>query len=74
MIPAIEFEAGRIYRPRLLIHGHPGLGQHYLAAAALHFMERVHVQSFDLGTLLSDATRVYSPAPFCGGDLCANHI
>jgi SpoVK/Ycf46/Vps4 family AAA+-type ATPase len=55
---AIDFETARVFRPRLLIHGPSGLGQQYLAAATLHFMERVHVQSFDLGTLLSDATRV----------------
>ncbi|KAI5856965.1 putative AAA family ATPase [Tricharina praecox] len=52
-----NFESARIYRPRLLIHGTSGLGQQYLAAAVLHFMEKVHVQSFDLATLLSDATR-----------------
>jgi len=54
----IDFESARVYRPRLLIHGTSGLGQQYLAGAVLHFMESVHVQSFDLGTLLSDATRV----------------
>jgi SpoVK/Ycf46/Vps4 family AAA+-type ATPase len=69
MMPVIDFETARVFRPRLLIHGTPGLGQQYLAAAALHFMERVHVQSFDLGTLLSDATRVRLCA--CGDeDLC----
>ncbi|KAK1831769.1 hypothetical protein QBC39DRAFT_258121 [Podospora conica] len=49
-----EFERSRIFRPRLLICGTPGMGQNYLASAVLHYMEGVHVQNFDLATLLGD--------------------
>lgn len=34
------------------------MGQQYLAGAILSHFEGVHVQSFDLPTLLSDSTRV----------------
>ncbi|OJD24201.1 hypothetical protein ACJ73_04441 [Blastomyces percursus] len=52
-----EFETSRIFRPRLLIRGNPGMGQQYLAAALLHHFEGLHVQAFDLPTLISDSTR-----------------
>ncbi|KAL9101599.1 MAG: hypothetical protein Q9163_003160 [Psora crenata] len=52
-----EFERSRIFRPRLLIRGAPGMGQQYLAAALLNHLEGLHVQAFDLPTLLSDSTR-----------------
>lgn len=52
-----EFESSRIFRPRLLIRGPQGMGQQYLAGAVLHHFEGLHVQSFDLPTLLSDSTR-----------------
>lgn len=52
-----EFQTSRVFRPRLLIHGGPGMGQQYLASATLHHLEEYHVQSFDLGTLFSDSTR-----------------
>ncbi|KAL8738612.1 MAG: hypothetical protein Q9181_000608 [Wetmoreana brouardii] len=52
-----EFERSRIFRPRLLIRGLPGMGQQYIAAALLNHLEGLHVQSFDLPTLLSDSTR-----------------
>lgn len=51
-----EFETARVFRPRLLIHGKYGMGQQYLAAALLHHFEGLHVQAFDLPTLLSDTT------------------
>ncbi|RVX74547.1 hypothetical protein B0A52_01673 [Exophiala mesophila] len=50
------FESSRVFRPRLLIHGRVGMGQHYLAAALLNHFEGLHVQAFDLPTLLSDTT------------------
>lgn len=50
------FESSRIFRPRLLIHGKMGMGQQYVAAALLNHFQGVHVQSFDLATLLSDNT------------------
>lgn len=34
------------------------MGQQYLAGALLNHFEGLHVQSFDLPTLLSDSTRV----------------
>ncbi|KAK4193953.1 hypothetical protein QBC35DRAFT_371486 [Podospora australis] len=49
-----EFERSRIYRPRLLISGFPGMGQNYLAAAILHHLEGVHIQSMDLASLIGD--------------------
>lgn len=52
-----DFETARVFRPRLLIHGPTGMGQHYIAAAILHHLEKVHVQSFDLATLMGDSTR-----------------
>jgi SpoVK/Ycf46/Vps4 family AAA+-type ATPase len=53
-----DFEASRIFRPRLLIKGAHGMGQQYLGAALLSKFEGLHVQNFDLPTLLKDSTRV----------------
>ena len=47
-----------MFRPRLLIRGVQGMGQQYLAGALLNHFEGLHVQSFDLPTLLSDSARV----------------
>ena len=52
-----DFEESRVFRPRLLIRGPEGMGQQYLAAALLNHFEGLHVQSFDLPTLLSDSAR-----------------
>ncbi|MCJ1321171.1 hypothetical protein MMC15_006515 [Xylographa vitiligo] len=52
-----EFERSRVFRPRLLIRGIPGMGQQYLAGALLNHFEGLHIQSFDLPTLLSDSGR-----------------
>ena len=52
-----EFERSRVFRPRLLIKGIPGMGQQYLAGALLNHFEGLHVQSFDLPTLLGDSGR-----------------
>lgn len=52
-----EFDRSRVFRPRLLLRGSHGMGQQYLAAALLHHFEGLHVQAFDLPTLLSDSTR-----------------
>ena len=51
-------ETLRIYRPRIVVHGPAGMGQNYIGTAALHHLEGYHVQNLDLGTLLSDSTRV----------------
>jgi len=51
-------ESQRINRPRLLLHGEPGMGQRAVGAAALYYLEGYSVQSFDLGTLTGDPTRV----------------
>ena len=48
----------RIYRPRVIVHGPVGMGQNYVGAAALHFLEGYHIQSLELGTLIGDSTRV----------------
>ena len=50
------FETSRVFRPRLIIEGDLGMGQQYLAAALLNHFEGLHVQSFDLPTLLSDSS------------------
>lgn len=52
-----DFEKSRVFRPRLLIEGEPGMGQSYLGAAILNYFEGLHVQSFDLATLYSDPNR-----------------
>jgi SpoVK/Ycf46/Vps4 family AAA+-type ATPase len=52
-----QFESGRIFRPRLLISGLQGMGQQYLGAALLNKIEGLHVQSFDLPTILEDPAR-----------------
>lgn len=49
-----EFERTRVFRPRLLIHSSPGMGQNYIAGGILHYLEGVHVQNFDLPSLLAD--------------------
>jgi hypothetical protein len=64
-----EFERSRIFRPRLLISGVPGMGQNYLAAAILHHLEGVHVQTMDLATLLGDG-RVSKLILVWGQELC----
>ncbi|KAF2501832.1 AAA-domain-containing protein [Lophium mytilinum] len=51
------FESSRIFRPRLLISGLQGMGQQYLGSALLNKFEGLHVQSFDLPTLLEDSAR-----------------
>ncbi|KAF2823270.1 AAA-domain-containing protein [Ophiobolus disseminans] len=52
-----NFETSRIFRPRLLISGLQGMGQQYLGAALLNKVEGLHVQSFDLPTILEDPSR-----------------
>ena len=51
-------ETLRIYRPRVIMHGPIGMGQSYVGAAVLHHLEGYHVQSLELGVLMSDSTRV----------------
>jgi SpoVK/Ycf46/Vps4 family AAA+-type ATPase len=58
-----EFEKSRVFRPRLLIGGEPGMGQAYLGGAILNHFEGLHVQSFDLPTIFSDSARVRSFYP-----------
>jgi SpoVK/Ycf46/Vps4 family AAA+-type ATPase len=53
-----DFEAGRIFRPRLLVRGLQGMGQQYLGAALLSKFEGLHVQNFDMASLMKDSTRV----------------
>ncbi|KAH8815666.1 hypothetical protein F5884DRAFT_696194 [Xylogone sp. PMI_703] len=52
-----EFEKSRVFRPRLLICGEPGMGQAYIGGALLNHFEGLHVQNFDLPTIYSDSTR-----------------
>lgn len=55
---ARHFESSRIFRPRLLVRGEQGNGQQYLGAALLSKLEGLHVQNFDMPTLMKDSTRV----------------
>lgn len=48
----------RVYRPRLVIHGQQGMGQNFIGPAILQHLEGFHVQSMDLGRLVSDSARV----------------
>lgn len=50
-----EFDNSRSFRPRLLVHGRQGMGQSYISAAILHYFEGVHVQNFDLPTIIGDS-------------------
>ncbi|KAI1126692.1 hypothetical protein F5Y10DRAFT_293478 [Nemania abortiva] len=50
-----EFDNSRTFRPRLLVHGMQGMGQSYISAAILHYFEGVHVQNFDLATIIGDS-------------------
>lgn len=52
-----SMETLRVYRPRVILHGPVGMGQTYVAAAALHHLEGYNIQSLDLGNLMSDSTR-----------------
>lgn len=52
-----SFEQLRVFRPRLIVCGEPGMGQSYVGAAVLHHLEGFHVQTLDLATLVSDSTR-----------------
>ncbi|KAI1468254.1 AAA-domain-containing protein [Daldinia caldariorum] len=49
-----EFHRFRVYRPRLLICGSQGMGQVYISAAILHYLEGVNVQNFDIANILGD--------------------
>ena len=57
-----EFERSRIFRPRFIVYGDHGMGQGYISQAILHYLEGVHVQNFDLPSLLADG-RVSTPTP-----------
>jgi SpoVK/Ycf46/Vps4 family AAA+-type ATPase len=62
-----EFERSRVFRPRFIVYGAHGMGQGYLSAAILHHFEGVHVQNFDLPSLLGDgrvSPLTISPLPF----------
>lgn len=48
----------RVYRPRVVFYGAPGMGQTFVAGAILHHLEGYHVQTLDLGGLLGDSARV----------------
>ncbi|KAJ8120798.1 hypothetical protein ONZ43_g2587 [Nemania bipapillata] len=50
-----EFDNSRTFRPRLLVYGIQGMGQSYISAAILHYFEGVHVQNFDLATIIGDS-------------------
>jgi ATPase family AAA domain-containing protein 2 len=53
-----EFDSGRIFRPRLLIHGSMGMGQTYIGPAILHHFEGFYVQSLDLASIYGDSSVV----------------
>ncbi|KAF9236589.1 hypothetical protein BU15DRAFT_76796 [Melanogaster broomeanus] len=53
-----SMETLRVCRPRLVLHGQMGMGQGYIGAAALHYLEDYHLQNLDLGMLMGDSTRL----------------
>ncbi|KAH9950116.1 AAA-domain-containing protein [Amylocystis lapponica] len=57
-----SMETLRVHRPRVVLHGAIGMGQSYVAAAVLHHLEGYHVQSLDLGSLMSDSARTAEAA------------
>ena len=57
-------ETLRVHRPRVILHGASGMGQAYVAAAALHHLEGYHVQTLDVANLMSDSTRVSITLPY----------
>ena len=48
----------RVYRPRVVLYGGNGMGQRYVAEAALHGLDGFHIHGLDLAHLLSDSARV----------------
>ena len=48
-------DRARVYRPRFLLHGAPGLGQATVASAILHQLEGLHVQTLNVASLLGDS-------------------
>jgi len=56
----IAMQTLRVHRPRVIIHGPFGMGQAYIGATALHYLEGYHVQSIELGTLMGDSTRFFA--------------
>lgn len=52
-----DFERSRVFRPRLLIQGGPGMGQAYIGSALLNHFEGLHVQIFDIATIYGDNTK-----------------
>jgi SpoVK/Ycf46/Vps4 family AAA+-type ATPase len=55
---SVALETLRVYRPRVILHGHAGMGQAYVGAAILHHLDGFHVQTLDLGTVMGDSTTV----------------
>ncbi|KAF9231865.1 hypothetical protein BU15DRAFT_81913 [Melanogaster broomeanus] len=55
-------ETLRVYRPRLVLHGDAGMGQGYIGATALHYLEGYRVRNPDLGVLMGDSTRTVEAA------------
>ena len=51
-------EVLRVYRPRVILYRGNGMGQRYVAEAALHGLDGFHIHSLDLAHLLSDSARV----------------
>lgn len=51
-----SFEKMRIFRPRYLIHGRPGMGQTYVGAALLQHLEGYHVQVLDISSVMGDSS------------------
>ncbi|KIW02667.1 uncharacterized protein PV09_06104 [Verruconis gallopava] len=52
-----EIDRARVFRPRMLIRGLRGMGQHELSSALLHKLEGLFVQPFDMATLMEDSSR-----------------
>lgn len=52
-----SFVQAQVHRPRLLLHGSPGLGQRTMAEALLHSIEGFHILTISASQLLGDGTQ-----------------
>lgn len=52
-----SFVQAQVYRPRLLLHGEPGMGQRAVAEALLHAAEGYHVRTLSAAALLGDSSQ-----------------
>ncbi|KAH3899414.1 chromatin segregase YTA7 SCDLUD_004857 [Saccharomycodes ludwigii] len=52
-----EINMARVAKPRFLLSGPRGNGQQYIGSALLNYLEGFNVQTLDLGSIMSEATK-----------------